>query len=56
MTDDRIPFALRPHSVFCGECGGWQAPVIEKIGENEWFVKCECGEILATMRGSLEPA
>lgn len=47
-------FAMTVHTVFCGECGGWVQPEIEHIVPYEFFIKCDCGEILLMVR-TVEP-
>lgn len=39
------------HSVFCGDCGGWETPRYSPINAHEGHIFCDtCDEIIALVR------
>lgn len=39
------------HTVFCGDCGGWETPRFDQITAHEGHICCNtCDEIIALVR------
>jgi len=39
------------HTVFCDECGGWEAPIFEQIVAHEGHIRCKaCGYSILLVR------
>lgn len=51
VPDNAVVFLGSAHSVFCGECGGWEAPALKKISDHAYHLLCgSCGTVLLGFR------